>query len=71
MFPTDPNAPDGPDRSEYVRRDYDASHGRVGRVLRLLRSAEPRSTRPSDWPPVRQLTPLGSEPDRGSARSAA
>ena len=70
MFPTDPNAPDGPDRSEYVRRDY-ASHGRLGRVLRLLRSAEPSSTSPSGWPPVRQLTPLGSRPDRGSTRSAA
>jgi hypothetical protein len=70
MFPTDPRAPGGPDRSESVRRDY-ATRSRLGRVLRLLRSAEPTSPGASGWPPVRQLTPLGSAPDRGSTRSAA
>jgi hypothetical protein len=70
MFPTDPNAPDGPDRSEYVRRNY-ASDRRLGRVLRLLRSSQPKSTTASGWPPVRQLTPLGAETARDNTRSAA
>lgn len=66
MFPTDPNGPDGPDRSEYVQRDY---AGR--RRLRLFTFAPPRPAGGSGWPPVRQLTPLGSATQAGSDRSAA
>jgi hypothetical protein len=65
MFPTDPNAPGGLDRSESVRRDY-ARRGQLRRVVRLLSLSEPRKLPPSGWPPVRQLTPLG-----GSRRNAA
>lgn len=70
MFPTDPNAPDGPDRSEYVRRDY-ARDRRPGRVLRLLGSAQQKSTTVLGWPPLRQLSPLDSEAAGDSTRSAA
>jgi hypothetical protein len=70
MFPTDPNAPGGPDRSESVRRDY-ARRGRIRRGLGLLSLAEPRRLPPSGWPPVRQLTPLGSAQAGDSGRTAA
>ena len=69
MFPTDPSAPGGPDRSEYVRRHY--ARGRFRRGLRRLTLAEPRPLRGPGWPPARQLAPLGSAPARGSDRSAA
>jgi hypothetical protein len=67
MFPTDPNAPGGPDRSESIRQDY-ARRGRLRR--RLLSLTEPRPLPLSGWPPVKQLTPLGSAPAR-SGRTAA
>jgi hypothetical protein len=70
MFPTDPRAPGGPDRSESVRRSY-ARRGRLRRGLMLLTLAEPRPQRTSDWPPVRQLPPLGSTSGPGSDRFAA
>jgi hypothetical protein len=69
VFPRDPNAPGGPNRSESVRRHY-AHRGRLRRRLRLLSLAEPRPLPPSGWPPVKQLTPLGSAPPR-SGRTAA
>jgi hypothetical protein len=69
MFPTDPNAPGGPGRSEAVRQGH-ARRGRLRRRLRLLSLAEPRPLPPSGWPPVKQLTPLGSAPAR-SGRTAA
>jgi hypothetical protein len=67
MFPTDPNAPGGPDRSESLRRDY-ARRGRLHRTLRLLSLAEPRPQPATGWPPVRQL---GSAPGRDRGRTAA
>ena len=70
MFPTDPNAPGGPDRSESLRRHY-ARRGRLHRGLRLLSLAEPRSLPSAGWPPVRQLTPLGSAQARDDGRRAA
>ena len=70
MFPTDPSAPGGPDRSESVRRDY-AGRSRFRQALRLLTVAEPRPARPSGWPPVRQLAPLDSAPANDSSRTAA
>jgi hypothetical protein len=70
MFPTDPNAPGGPDRSESVRRDH-ARGGRLRRGLRLLSLSEPRKLPPAGWPPVRQLTPLGTAQPGESGRSAA
>jgi hypothetical protein len=70
MFPTDPNAPGGPDRSESVRRDH-ARRGRIHRRLRLLSLAERRKLPPAGWPPVRQLRPLGSASARDSGRTAA
>jgi hypothetical protein len=69
MFPTDPNAPGGPDRSEAVRQGY-ARRGRLRRSLRLLSLAGPRPLPPSGWPPVKQLTPFSSAPAR-SGRTAA
>jgi len=65
MFPTDPNAPGGPDRSESLRRHY-AQRGRLRRGFRLLSLAGPRTPPRSGWPPVKQLTPLGD-----SRRNAA
>jgi hypothetical protein len=70
MFPRDPNAPGGPDRSESVQRDY-AGRGRPRRRFKLFALADPGRARASGWPPVRQLTPLGSAPERGSTRHAA
>jgi hypothetical protein len=70
MFPTDPNAPGGPDRSESVRRHY-ARRGRLRRTLRLLSLAEPRPLPPAGWPPVTQLRPLGSASTRDSGSTAA
>lgn len=70
MFPTDPNAPGGPNRSESVRRDY-AGRSRFRRARRLLTLAEPRPARPPGWPPVRQLSPLDSEPAKDGSRTAA
>ena len=70
MFPTDPSSPGGPDRSEYVRREY-ARDSRFRRGLRLLTLAAPRPPRTSSWPAVSQLTPLSSAPARDSGRSAA
>jgi hypothetical protein len=66
-FPTDPNAPGGPDRSEQLQRDH---ANRTRRRFRLLSVART----PSDaagWPPVRQLGPLGSAPRGDRSRSAA
>jgi hypothetical protein len=68
MFPTDPNAPGSLNRSESLRRHY-ARRG-LRRRLRLLSLAESRTLPPSGWPPVRQLTPLGSA-QRGGGRNAA
>lgn len=68
MFPTDPNSPGGPDRSEYARRGHT---GRIGHRLRLLSLKRTRRAGASGWPPVRQLRPLGSAPARESNRSAA
>jgi hypothetical protein len=70
MFPTDPNAPGGPDRSEYLQRDH-AGRGRFRRALRQLTLAEPRPASASAWPPVRQLARPSSEPGCGSGRFAA
>jgi hypothetical protein len=70
MFPTDPNAPGGPDRSESVRRDH-ARRGRVRRRLGLLSLPNTRPLPPAGWPPVRQLRPLGSASVRDSGRTAA
>jgi hypothetical protein len=70
MFPTDPNAPGGPDRSESVRRDH-ARRGRIRRTLGLLSLPNPRPLPPAGWPPVRQLRPLGSASARDSGRTAA
>lgn len=69
MFPTDPNAPDGPNRSESLRRHY-ARRGRLRRTLTLLSQAPPRTPTPSGWPPVRQLTPLGSAQREGGRNAA-
>jgi hypothetical protein len=69
MFPTDPNAPGGPNRSESLRRHY-ARRGRLRRTLRLRSFAQPRTASPSGWPPVRQLTPLGSAQREGGRHAA-
>jgi hypothetical protein len=70
VFPTDPNAPGGPNRSESVRRHY-AHRARFRRRLRLLSLAEPRRLPPTGWPPVTQLRPLGSASARDGGRTAA
>jgi hypothetical protein len=70
MFPTDPNAPGGPDRSEYLQSAH-AGRSRVRRALRRLTLAEPRPASASAWPPVRQLAPPTSEPGCDSGRFAA
>lgn len=69
MFPTDPRAPGGPDRSEYVHRGYGRTRRR--RRFRLFSLAEPAPSASSGWPPVRQMRPLGSTPARNNTRSAA
>jgi len=66
-FPTDPNGPGGPDRSEHVRRGH-ANHTR-GR-FRLLSVARPLAGA-GGWPPVTQLHPFGSAPRRDRSRAAA
>ena len=68
MFPTDPNSPGGPDRSEYARRGHT---GRIRHRLRLLSLKPSHQVGASGWPPVRQLRPLGSTPARERNRSAA
>jgi hypothetical protein len=70
MFPRDPNAPGGPNRSESVRRNY-ARRARLRRRLRLVALAQPRRLPPTGWPPVTQLRPLGSASARDSGRTAA
>jgi len=70
MFPNDPGAPDGPDRSEYVRRTY-ADRSRFRRRLTQLTLAEPRPLRASGWPPVKQLTPASSARAGDRGRFAA
>ena len=67
MFPTDPNAPGAPNRSDSLRRHY-ARRGRLRRRLSLLSLAEPRT--PPGWPPVKQLTPLGSAQREGGRNAA-
>jgi hypothetical protein len=63
IFPTDPNAHDGPDRSEYVRSGHANRTRRRLRVLSLARTAPTGS----GWPPVTQLRPLGHEGRRSAA----
>jgi hypothetical protein len=70
MFPTDPNAPGGLDRSDRVRRYY-ADRRRLPGRFRLFALEPPRAAGGSGWPPVRQLTPLGSAAARGEGREAA
>ena len=69
MFPTDPNAPGGPDRSESLRRHY-AHRGRLRRSLRRLSLAPPRTPPPAGWPSVKQLTPLRSPQPKGGRHAA-
>ena len=66
-FPTDPNGPGGPDRSEHVRRGHANS---TRRRFRLLSGARTPS-RAGGWPSVAQLRPLGSAPRRERSRAAA